>query len=678
MKYMNIIKLLSVLLCIGMLFVACNDNDGNEDGTKDTETVTETETETETGEDETAEVITEEPLLENVEPVFDNFFELLGEETGEIESAERIDGEVAGNLGNRFFIIKSTDIDTANTVKETYKLYNIDKGEVTLTLENTYFNGDYDVFDWNNIMVTENMVHEIVNDGSGTSIVETDMTKRYPESVMKVEFVTYDEGADVMPLVKVSNAEVTPIDEETRLENPDGCVYEIEVTVTYYDVMGNLVTSIDPAYDGGHYEKTGQYWSIGIGNTVAYFDGETFELVRTTTLDDTGFRGGFARENEYFGYYDSAEEIVIDIWDNMDDVYRSEDLTCRTRYLDIYNKITGETARYYYDSAYRFAQPNYLHNGDVLIQYTNPVEKGEPFDYYEIENGVTSYYTLAHVMLDVETGTMTEISLPYYIARIMTAEEFSELKSFEDKGVGVKDNARNIAYVNAIADKALKPDREIVVFDNDMSVLYSLERIVPEHSMDKIGELGFEILPNGDRLVALDNIVTDRAIVKADGTVRSYLKAGMEIAGDYVVYNNVIYDYDLNAVYDMAENGYEYVRTVFGSVLFAEPVDQTAVITGPECRTYYTLTFETVDGQETATAVAFFVGAVEIIGESTDDYVIVRDSESGKYTLYNESMEEVLVTYNQMTVNLFESGYIVSTDIQDEDYQWHTLLYYVK
>ncbi len=670
MKYMNIIKLLSVLLCIGMLFCACSDAEEGK------ETESGTVEMTENVEEATTEGLTDEPLLENVESKFENFFELLGEESGELESAQRIDGDVVAYnekelKDSKFFVIKNTDIDTKNNVTETFELYNLNSGEVTLTLTNSYFNGNYDTFSWNNIMVKENIVYQMVYDADGNpvSVIEVDETLKYPESVMKVEFesysVSYSSGTVVLDLVKVYEAKVTPIDEETRLENPDGCVYEIEVSVTYYDVYGNLVTTVAPAYDRGWWGHKGNYWSVGIGNTIAYFDDESCELVGTTSHDDMGFRGGFVRENDRYGYYGINNTSTLN----------DSEMGIRSNgYFEIYDKMSGELVRYYLDENYRYAQLNYLHNGDILIQYTNKVEEGEPFDYYEPETVGFGFYTISHVMFDVDKGTMTEISLPYYITLIRSSDEFSDVKGFEADGIAVKDNARNIAYVKPIVNKTKAIDHEIVIFDNDMSVLYSFERIVPEHKFDPVDKLGFEMLPNGDRLVTLNNIVTDKAIVRPDGTVRAYLTASMQVAGDYVIGGNKVYDYDLNLVYDLGENGYEYVTTVFGEILFIDPNDlATSVVGGEQYIRYFTLGFTEVEGEEVVEPVEFFnfidVGSfyeVQIISV-TDEFVIIRNKADGKYTLYNESFTEILTTYNEMYIVEFDGGYLVTTQIEGDE-----------
>ena len=95
MKYMNIIKILSVLLCIVMLFVACDGAVSEE--TQGSETTNETGTELDTETEEPTEELTEEPLLEDIEADFENFFEWMDDEDDyTISSAVKVDGDCVG------------------------------------------------------------------------------------------------------------------------------------------------------------------------------------------------------------------------------------------------------------------------------------------------------------------------------------------------------------------------------------------------------------------------------------------------------------------------------------------------------------------------------------------------------------------------------------------------------
>ena len=226
---MNIIKLLSVLLCIVMLFAACAKTDEGENQSEAESTNTEAEVDTQT----------EEAPLTDVSPEFGSFFEMV-EKTEPLMQAVRVEGPIVSSDRNKnFFVLKTEDIDVKNNVTEEYALYNAVTGAVTLNLTNTYFNGDYDQFSWGDLMVKETVGFEQGTDGT---FVKVENSKKYHETYLDVYIDSigsyYYEST---PYVVVRRATVTPIDEAVREENPDGCVYKIVTKYQYYDVYGNLI-----------------------------------------------------------------------------------------------------------------------------------------------------------------------------------------------------------------------------------------------------------------------------------------------------------------------------------------------------------------------------------------------------------------------------------------------------
>ena len=638
MKYMNIIKLLSVLLCIGMLFIACDKGDTAQ-GTDEVVTGEPTETEVTTDEmtEEMTEEITEEALLENVEPKFEKFFEILTDEGVELTTATRIDGEVHSydSYGN-IIVVKNSDIDTKNNVVETFSVYNTMIGEMVLTTTNTYFNGNYSMFDWDDIMVKEDIV--FVDNGYG--YVQSDITAKYPESIMDVSVNEYWE----IVYITVKQAKITPIADEVRDENPEGCVYEIETVYTYYDVYGNLITQSNSAVDVDYNYNVmlisgSDDYIINFGAVVAYFDGETGKLIKTFALDNEKVIGPYILETEKYGYYRGYSSSVAGLG--------------YTGSLYVVDKATGEmTHHFYFDNNYQIADSFILHNGDLLVQYINVVEHDDAYDYYDSESD--SYYEIAHVIFSADDGVTTKIEFPYYIRNLSHGQDFAEMYDLEDSNIGITENARNIGYVYAINNRILG-ELDLMVFDNDMSVLYSLERIVPEHAFNIDSPFGFELLANGDYLVDLNGIVATKAIVKADGTVRAYLDYDMHVAGGYVYDDDYVYDYDLNKVFELRYAEYSVVGEIFGELVLSKRWDDTDYIS------LYTL--EEQEYEEILSPSLWIASEVQL-ETVTDEYMIVRRSSDDKYVLYNEKLQEILVTYNVMNMVEYNGGYLVSTYIE--------------
>ncbi len=240
---------------------------------------------------------------------------------------------------------------------------------------------------------------------------------------------------------------------------------------------------------------------------------------------------------------------------------------------------------------------------------------------------------------------------------MMDGETFSEALYLEDQGLATTANARNVAIVNYIGD-GIYEDSDLVVFDNDMSVLFKLDRIVPEHKIEADVALGITVLANGDYLVELDDVVTDRAIVTPAGKVRAYLTNDMKVYGNYVVKGNDVYDYDLKHLCDLSERSYVAVGELFGELVVAEEDVDLAFDYAKHCRFV-------IDENGDAKIKRLFGDDVRLI-DVTDEYVIFQREEDDKYVLCNEKFQHVLVTYDRMTVVEFNDAYIAITYIKGE------------
>ena len=632
MKYLNIYKLLSVLLCIVMLFTACAAPADNGAEQTTTESATETETVTETETEAPTETETEEALLEDVAPEFKNFFDAIAkEEESELVEAVRIEGDVVGSDNEGYFyLLLFKDIDAKNNVTEEYKLYNIVSGEIELTFSNTYFNGAHSEFDWNNLMIK-------------SADVAVNGEVNYRESYLNV-FISEIDG---IPYLVARRATVTEIDETVIEENPDGCIYEIATAYEYYDMYGNLITKSNGALDVelASYEK-GSRIVAKFGAVLAYFDTETYELVSAGGNYDTDkISGVFTVENNKYGYFLDCSTSIAGLGN--------------VRFIEIIDKASGNLAYcYYLNDNYMAADAFVLHNGDVLIQYINLVEDGVHFNCYDAD--ADEYYEIAHEIFSVKDGKATAVELGYCIVDIADGEKFCAEYDINESGFYATENARNIAYVCPF-DKESIGDLTIAVFDNDMSLLYEFEKIVPEHLIDIENGLGIELLPNGDYLVDLDGVVVDKAIVKADGTVRTYIPANMTVIGNFIFDGQNAYDYDLNFAFPLEQNNYELYGCIYGEFVI---IEKDAFIESSYTR-YLKVgyTKETDSGY----SVYFIDYYCDIrIVETADDYMIIQREEDDKYVLLNEYQSEVLVTYNPMKVYSFNGGYIAVTSVNGQ------------
>ena len=634
MKYINIIKLLSVLLCIVVLFAACAKTPAEEP-------VDTVDTKENNGAADT-EPKPEEAPLTNIEPKFENFFELVEGAAG-VSEAERIDGDIVSSDGYKnFFVLKTEDIDAKNNVTETYKLYNSVSGEVTLNLTNTYFNGNYDDFSWYDLMVKENEVFVPV-DGSG-SFVKVDNSKNYRDKYLDVKICDYGECVYVM----VRTATVTPMDEKIREENPDACVYRIETKYQYYDVYGALIVESNNELDVDEIRGGETKTAMKFGAFIAYFDSETYKLISADARYDVSKLNGVYRyENDEYGYSFNNYSNVSDLGG--------------VRYIEIIDKAQGKVAhRYYLNDHYEYADCFLLHNGDVLIQYENMVDEADPHNCYDQEEGL--YLNIAHEIFSVKEGKAISVDLKYYFEDIRDGEKFREAY-LNMYSIGVTENARNLAYARAF-DKEHMERSNLYVFDNDMTLVYEYEKLALEHLITPENGFGVRLLQNGDYLVDLDNVVTHQAIVKADGTVRTYIPSHMRVAGGYVYDEKNVYDYDLNLIFSLEDMEAEVYGELFGELVikYNYYLDEDSYKFGFKSDDYAVIRKDS----ETASYYSsqIFFGAVMEKGE---DYAVIRRGSDGKYVFLSTLNETELVTYNEMRVYSFDGGYIVLTNIEGHE-----------
>ena len=617
MKKTNLIKLLSVLLCMVLLFTSCNSkNDPEEDA------VTTTKPET------TAPQATPR---EPVDAILENFFQIseADQKTVELKDATRLEGEIVSisvdmltETEGAFVVFRNAKLDFTNTVTETFTVYNAMLDKTVATFTNTYKYGSA-MFDWSNPTIEDDTIP-------------------YQETALSVEIENF--------WIKVRHATLTLIDEEVREENEDGYVYDVKTSYEYYDVTGQLIAKSGvEMYPRSAIFNGGNVFACRFGNATIYFDYETLAMVDRIEGDGTKIAPVYKKENETYGYCFGEQTTAMGEW---------------VEYVEVYNKENAELLfRYYFDHADDF-EYYVLENGNVMFQMINRTEDGEAYDFYDGYNTKT----LDTYILDVKTQNVKEIACDFLVQynRLYTKDELANNPGFDDLEVGFTDNVLNLAIVKRINNKKLE-NAEIVCLDNELGIMFAMASIVPEH---KVGvgtsgwlDFGYKVLPNGDYLVDLYNVVTPQAIVKKNGTVRSYLKADDKVAGDYVVNAKGIFDYDGKELYAFDEDtDWTFVRAFEDNIIVSRENKIYAPGADPEkdphekiVKEYYTLQ---KSGSSFASTRVFEDQTITTVA---DAYLITKNDENGKYTIYNVNMEHVLTTANGVAVYEFEGKYVVTT-----------------
>ena len=621
MKHMNRIKLLAVLLCALLLLTACSAN--NE---------TAPEAETDPNVDTEAEDETDAPAIGPVDPVLKNFFTFTSVSANKVlAEATRVEGDlVAQSANGTVIVMRTSKVDAMNHATETFTVYNAQLGKAVLTTTNSYtYRGDYDAFDWDHPCATSPSVS-------------------YPERKMDVRMLNFD----VYTLVEVAKATITPINGDKQVDYHGASTgtyvetvdfYDIVTTFEYYDVAGQKVAESGSrsGISNVRYSQAGVTVTVAGANVL--LDGESGTAISVTDSDSGIFHIGYSAETERYGYY----------------LYQSQPAPNGTNcsFLEVYRKSNHSlVTRYYLESCDTY-NAYVLQNGDVLIQCSSRVDKesGKPYDV--IVNN--EKYTVDTYILDVPSGTVKEISTDYYFQAIWNREDFTELHNLEAKGIYVTENAVNICVAIPIGGERFdQNEAELVVINNDGSVMFVGDKIIPEHLISIMhgNPMGFSILKNGDYLVELGSDVdADRAIVTVEGRVRSYLKSDAVIAGDYVVLPTGIYDYDLNCLYDFDANDVN-LEAVIGEQILVTTGTPDPMQSGD---LYWAL--QRVDGVFVMNSA--FDGVIVELVEKGNDYVIVREISDGKYILYNVELSHVLTTQSGMDVVYLEDHYVVATTI---------------
>lgn len=652
MKKFNLIKLLSVLICAVIVFAACDSNP-NADSAATTDT--ETEAKTETNEEQTTEAETktetETETREPVEPILENFFGISAVKPwDEINSATRIDGEIVTTSSNgNVFVFRTADVDTKNKVTEKFTVYNIALKKVVLTVENKYqYSENYDRFDWDSPMVNAYTYYEGVF---------------LPESVMNVEIVS---GRSV-DMILVSHAALEPIDKEIIKENDgEGCFYKTELDYTYYDVAGNKISESEYSRYYVDYENSSSsavVFDFYNGDT-AVIDANSMELISVSNAYKDLTLGNADFVNEKYAYFLDEE------------LYQALDWSAR--YVEVYDRESKERViRYYTEYSYDF-DAFVLDNGNILMQFVDELdyESSEKPDFY----AGGDRYVYKHQILDIKTGKVTDVELDYLVMYMSDSQTAAKGNDYMRKfGISLTDNVINVAQVLTIENGELQ-NAQMIFVDNNMDVMYEMGLIIPEQKVDlSYGDFGYSVLPNGDYLVNLHNVVTTRAIVKRDGTVRTYLTSNVEIVGNYLIKDNAVYDYDMNLICELGDgfNEFAFECAIGTRIIVSKEYVYTDPNTGyDEKRKEFRELKITDDAENPTELVDVFGSDTEEIDlqKTTESYIVTHDTETGKYSLYNAELELVLKTANEMHIVSSDDGYIVVTQIANDGSRI-TLLY---
>ena len=414
----------------------------------------------------------------------------------------------------------------------------------------------------------------------------------------------------------------------TSCEEEDGNL-EYSYEVSYYQAKKDgecIYTTTDASYE---YEMLDNGLSrIVMGDKTFWIDGDG-DVVRSI---ETIVAGGYDQVNvnsEYKGYIYS--------WNNKELLIFNRSGIVSGRYL------AGEDAS---------ISVKVLNNGNALIQEFTEVTVYDSCDF--VLNGTR--YVMKSYIMNFITGETTEIDLDMVITAVFTKYEQD---ADEERMFILTKGSENYGYVYRVANGSIAINAELCVFDNDINILYTLKNETFGLALER------GVLPLNDNVymaVVNTNGYEHFEMFDLEGNSISHALSMIGSAFDasltdkYIVTDEVIYDYGMNPVYNIVENGYYFVAVeneniYLGKRNFATGAVETYVIT-PESKTpelfVESLTYEFDD-----------------VGYG---YYVLYDVEQDVYRLYNIEGVELLVSHEELDVStVSEEIVLVSTTFNGEN-----------
>ena len=517
MKRKNLIAITSLLLALTLLLASC----GSGGEALDSQT---------------------EPPKE-VPTVFESYFDTGFEPTVEsLMDAVRYDGEYVDSFSNgecTLILIKESRIDELNRVREVFKVYNVEKGEIITPVNN--------VFD---------RVGEIPENSESS-----DSDKQI--STVEIQFTE----VSGLPLLGVSTVVLEKIADEVKKEDDTVVGDYVTVSESYviYDIYGNEVAESASSDELGtpSVVRYNNDIRLSVGRTVAVFDGTSYKLLNTFDAESDIIYSSYDYSNDSYYYYGGGTR-VIKVYDKAN--------------VLVYSRAVQDDFSYFV-----------LNNGNILLQEFVPVIGAGTGDFFRNDR----YYNVNTSVIEVVSGKETVVETNLVVLESYTAADS------ERYGFPVTENAKNLVVAYEIENEHVSTEEsKLLVCDDEFNVLFATEEAYPIQT----APIDFECLYGGYFALKL-SAVADRVIISPEGKTVSFLRAGLDIRDGFIVSNEAIYDYELNTLYSFKLNEVNLVSVVGNSVIVVNepPVAAPGEPTPEYVKTYKRINVTEIDNAVEAT-----------------------------------------------------------------------------
>lgn len=330
-------------------------------------------------------------------------------------------------------------------------------------------------------------------------------------------------------------------------------------------------------------------------------------------------------------------------------------------------------ARYAINDGYENHRVTVLASGDVLVEYWEMVSEDEELYTYETTYGdrILEY----SVIVDAETGKVTEVSLPFSISNLITPA------SGKAENVAFKGEYQ-YAEVCKIVDGKLSPRPVFVILDHELKIVEELTPFVKNQGglvrvLDDQSLLVYADTPIKDELSAWNDILTFVYRVSASGA-ELYIDEERDVNRDLVyqlvdngfIYGNKLFNNRLEELYDFThlESTPQLNESVFRIVVEHEDGTQEQQILFIEGDELKSITL----GDETDTVTPLYdvlpmqtsrskLGQGYAVTERDEANVTVKQSwytEHGELLVSAEQITVVMETEESCLVRCFSNGIV--------------------
>ena len=555
------------------------------------------------------------PVTITADPTMSNFltFEYVEKDPLSVGTSltEEYGTLVSSSSGNLLVFRKETK-DYMNKATVTYTVFSVEENKVAATFTHEYEDEFFPRLD-----------------DFGNPVL--------PKNDMKVSVDTLNGYIDYIIVEKTTN---TPIDEEIIEKNSLTHSYSTSYSYEFYDAHGTSIATSSVVHSGYAVEYTNSIVKASFGKTYALFDTDENKLISTYDGDTT---------SEYIEYDHSNDRYNYLFYSSYGNVDYGSPVGGRGR-IEVYTKSGEPVCKYVYSDYSMTANTNVLANGDIMIQY---VYLSDSIDCDIVMDDMK--YDIQTLILDVETGKVTEVEFNYLVNRILDTDELAA-DSLEG---GIKltfneQNVRNVAYATKLENRTAGNNGDIIFFDDLLNVNYVLDKVIPEQDLD--GE--YIPLADGYFLVSVINDVVEYAIVK-DGQVTCYVPRSAHISDYAIITDNGVYNFDMKLIFDLTPEEYEYPEFTYpteppasayefectlGKYVIFEAHDYELKISETEYEYKdFVLILNTTDGS------TFLYEETEIV-ESDTGFVTLYDSNLDRYEVLNADLETILASKDYISI----------------------------